>query len=706
MPDRLAALGVFSALCLLGLFLAQCLGAMAGFFSPWMSFPLVAAFVLTLLSLTGTFALEGIELLRKSAPTNGVNWAAFAWIGAFTSGAAAFLWCFPPPTERLLGGNDQGIYAAAAINLAQTGEYEMRAPLLRVAPKGLRPWILRDSPAEAQENRLTPERFWQYHTGLLLQEQKFSAADAQGVAAIDDRLSPQFPLGYPVWLAAFHQAGGWPLMQRLNLFCIGASALLLGLVMQRWLGPIAGLCAFLLTLLCPLHVWISRSLFAEPVVQMLFLLGIFAWSRRDGNAVRCGLLAGLALSSLCKIDALPLAALGLCGVLVTWRENRFFTLAYLGGAAIGGGISMYALTSFGTGNLRGTASALVNSYGWALAGVALLGLIGAWGVMRHGHRRWLVITCSLILLALASYASFIWPTTAHPSHYFYWPVQAEIRSYREETFLRLGWYFHPLGLLAMVMGICVLLLRSKEVWQRVFCLVGVATLIGLCFDIRNNPLQPYCMRRFIALSTPLIVAAIIALPSILGSRWQLLQPTATVLLTLGMIAAFAPIHQKINSASEYAGTRAQLETVAELIPKDAIVLTRKGGPLERFATPLQFIFGREALAVAPMRHSRFYEASLNDAVAKWKRTGQRVYILSERPGDNLDLFRAKLTPSGEGRFSTTHLSQAADRLTGVQQKIEFAFFLSELELPSGPLRPKRPLSQPSADTPHAPAKIL
>jgi hypothetical protein len=305
-----------------------------------------------------------------------------------------------------------------------------------------------------------------------------------------------------------------------------------------------------------------------------------------------------------------------------------------------------------------------------------------------------------MILALAAYAYWIRPNPAgaRADTFFFWPINGFLRSYREETFFRLGWYWQHLGLALAVCGLALLAVRLRRPWQKAFFWVGLTALFILCYDLRNNPLQPYAMRRLIPAALPcLILGAAAFLPicsevllrSNQRAGWNSIgQKLIAGVASLGtgvLLFGFLRVNADLNTEPEkgnFAGLVAQTSGLARQLPARSILLIRSNAPLAALATPLQIIDGVDAILIRPASHSQAYQDEFLRAWRKWTREGHPVMSLSPIADDRLDLFGAQLAPTLHGKFSFPMVQQSPVRLNANPSHVEWDYFLAEIRFPN------------------------
>jgi hypothetical protein len=633
-------------------------------------------------------------------------------LSAMVIGAAAAIpFAYPPPGEPIIGAADEGIYLSSAIHLARTGSYRIEVPILRETTSALQPWMLGYEPAEAQRRNDASPRFWNYHTGFVLDPQP---PDDPGDPAqpISSRatINPQFPPGFPLLLAAAYEAGGWRGLSLANRLLVLLAAALLGLLANRWLPArgVIGLCVFLLALFQPLDLWVGRSFFAEPSALCLWLLALLAWARRCLlGATSAGLLAGAALAAglYLKFDALLVGSLTVLGVFFT-SGRRFKTSFWIASASVGLS-ALLAWCQFSWPNFSGNLTALGQSRMlWFLAAGGSLAVGWKWWETRRqaGHDtltqlsywRYSPFVLALTVLILAAYAYWIRPNPgeAEADQFFFWPIEGMLRSYREETFFRLGWYWQPFGLALAVSGVALLGLRLRGAWPKAFFWSGLVSLVILSYDLRNNPLQPYAMRRLLPAAIPFLVLGAAASFPLLWEwllrfrrHWRsrfdrIVGAGLTLAGTAALLAGFGPINASLNTEPKqgnFGGLMAQTSQLANLLPPHSVVVIRRNTPLASLAIPLQVIEGIDTILLSPASHSNAYQAAFVRAWQEWVRRERPVFLLSSVTDDRLDLFGVSLTSRAQGTIRFPLVSQSSAKLNTGVIEIDWDYFLAEIQ---------------------------
>lgn len=691
----------FAGTCFTAALLGQILSAQFGLFGlagsillivTLLVLAMVAAASLALTWLRGSSAAAD-QALRSISKT-GLGWTLIA-----ASACAFYVVRWVNPSENILGGYDEGIYGITAANLARTGHYRLNAVLLPSLPAELRPWIIAQLPRMANRTEKPPPRYPCYHACL------FVADEPMGT------LISQFPVGFPALLGSAHALFGFYGQRLVNPILLFIAACLAGALITSWLGIFPGAAAFMLWLWFPLHAWAGNTRYAEVLLQALWLLALLGLAGRGRHPAWSGALAGLALgvSLAVKIDALPVAlAAAVVVAVATGRRERVFFRTFLCALALSATISFAVLwqdnRSYVLDTLRsiaetnrqpllsGAALFAAGSFAWALA--CRLGwqdkARASWPILRS----WVgggIIGGGLML---AAYAYFIRSHPKVPDTFYYWPQDRIIRSYREDTFLRLGWYWQPWGLGLVVLGMGAAVRHTKKIWQGLTVGTGLLFLIAFAYDIRNYPIEPYALRRFLPYATPLMVAGAAITSSWLPRAWFAMRAYLTLAITAALMLGFWPVNDRLNRHVEYAGLVNQATLLAERLPAKAVVLVSDSDPLTRLASCLEFVFDRPCLIVRRQPPMEGRGNALRRACTLWMEQGRAIYILSAKAGETLDIPGVATHPTYQGYIQTKVTIGSETKLVTEQTSMNLHYSLNEASLPSPAAPPAMPYHSP------------
>lgn len=583
---------------------------------------------------------------------------------------------FARPHETITGGADAGVYMSIAAHLARSGDLVVREPLL--ADLG---------PDVASAFTLTfPDG-----SDLPLRFPGFYAVDvAQGVSL------PQFFPLHSVWLAIFYSLGGlWPALASLALW--GALGVLGVYLAGRWaLGPFpAALGAIGLMLVAP-QVWFSRYTTSEALTQSLVwaLLAAFAIYVRDGFPPRLGALAGLALGGvlLTRIDTPFLLALpaGLAAWFLVsrrhsrWAGRRRGLAAFFTPALVLGALAAFYAAQFAWPYVRNTAGVLpLLRPLLAAATLAVVAVGAAWLVAR---RRRLDMNAPTVMAALSRgravlalaivglglWAYFVRPLFGAGATWSVW-YGATVTYAPQLSLVQLGWYLSPVGVALAVAGAALAAWRAP--WSRVWLLLAVGLFFSVLYLANpiNNPRHIYVMRRYVPVVLPAFTLfAGYALAWLggwlkearpggrpLAGAARFWRPVAAVALGAAMLVAILPVTWRVAAGREMGGAVAQLGALAARVEPNAVLVFRDADPVGNgafFGTPLQFIFGRDAVSLYdvsdPTRYRRAFEA--------WQSQGRPVYLLLSEGATLPGAESLALTPKERVQLSLSALEATLD----------------------------------------------
>ena len=556
-------------------------------------------------------------------------------------------WCLNP-SENILAAFDSGMYFTAAAHISNEGSHIMQANWPSHAPESLKEWWLGQNPAEAQRRDGSPPKYWNFVVGYFFLDQH----ERSGAIAIP------FPNGHPTLLASALTVGGPRLAFHLNTIIHFTASALFGLLAIQFLKKAQAGIAALLMLFFPLSVWSANHLYAEPLLILAWLSSILAWSYRDKMPGIAGILTsvGPGLGLLIKIDAL-LGALSLILLLFEFRKRTRFAWSAVASFATCAIWATYSNTSF-TGNyIKDTIYALwetspmfqypkITTFILLFLILIVLTVINRKPIGKYlrasqkihsftGDRN-LVLKCiPWILMAIFAYLYFIRPNPICPDTFVFTASGKEIRSYREDTFLRLSWFFSPIVLWISLIGSSLMILRIKKSWQIALYGCGLFCLLFFAYDIRCNPTQPYCMRRFATYTNPLLLLGIVSGLTTLF-EYKKMKATAFLLTPLLILttALFFTKGVKIHKVSEMEGLYSEVNALAQKLPDDGILLIPKRSFLSNFSALLRFVFGKEVFNVESDKNSDDYILAMQ---AYLSTSPKPVYLLSTSRVDCLGL---------------------------------------------------------------------
>ncbi|MGK0176201.1 MAG: hypothetical protein ACJAT5_000629 [Lentimonas sp.] len=635
-------------LCLIafwGLFLCTNIFVYAGWFGSWIAYPIFFSLVFVLFASWCCLFHQVYNSIRNSR----CFFLHVALLSTLTalSVIAYSKWCLNP-SENIFGAFDSGMYFATASHISTQDNQIMQANWPTQAPESLKEWWLGQNSSEAQRRSSPGPKYWNFIVGYFFLDQ-----DARS-----GPIATPFPNGYPTLLASALTVSGPLLAFCLNTIIHLTTSALLGLLAIQYLKQTRAASAALLMLFFPLSVWSANHLYAEALLILAWFSSILAWSYRDKMPIIAGMLtgAGLGLGLLIKIDAL-LGALLLALLFFEFKKRTRFTLSALVSFLLCAGWAAYSNTSFTKNYAKDTIQALwetspIAQYPEVAAVVSSFLLLVAFVVIRlkftrkrltinqakrplTNYRNAALTLLPWVLMTIFAYLYFIRPNPVCPDTFLFTGSGQVIRSYREETFFRLSWFFSPIVLWVGLLGTSLLVGRIKESWQVAFYCCGLFSLLFFSYDIRCNPYQPYCMRRLATYANPLLLLGIV---SGLTSLFELkkIKPVSFLLtpLLIFVAAMFFTKGIRIHQVSEMEGLFDELSVLAQELPDDGVLLIPKRSKLSNFSAPLRFVFEKEIFNVNPDKRSKAYV----DAMQSYLFTSTTpVYLLTTSPVDFLGL---------------------------------------------------------------------
>ena len=500
------------------------------------------------------------------------------------------------PTENLPGIQDEGYNLATAMALIHRGK--PTADVSHLISDNTTPdeaWISM-RPTQAQRAS-SPETIGKRYPSI-----GFLFFDGQG----KDEVRSLFPLAFPMVVAGFGALGGLPLMYWTNTAIWVALASISGLIVCKSRNRRPGVLAFALVLAQPLHLWLSRSAFAELLIALLFMYSVYLWigSEERGDVGFAFGFASFVCGFLPVVKVEGILPAGVCmGILLV--QTILFRKSWTPVLACGAGIliACAALISGGGDYTIDTLRSLpIPSLLWI--GLSLIPVsiflihsrkTPALSLTTNPGWRW--ESYIWISLCCACGCAFVWllwvrPHVAGADTYYYWPFNSEIESLRALTLPRLTWYFTTIGLLLGYAGLWALSLMNRRNPGIILLMsVSLFALFFLAWDIRNNPVQPYAMRRLVSFSTSALCIGIsVALDLITA---QLPRLRRSLFASSGVISVliFLSLSRGLVEKDDCQGINAFVSDVSSGIPKGSHLYIPQEGIANELTIPLLLGYG-------------------------------------------------------------------------------------------------------------------
>lgn len=671
-----------------GLFIQVLISALL---SPWTGLILAELGVFSLpnlLLIMGAYSLALYLALRRR--WEGYPRPRFDLYGVFLLGIliiAALL--FARPSEQILGLSDAGVYVNIGVNIARTGSILIHDPLLTDMDKETSyqfTLYLRQPRYYLEEMRLPGFYVLDLEKGLIV---------------------PQFYHLFPVWIAIFYSILGLPLgllatpflglMGTLGVYFTAKT------LFDRRVAPLATL---FLVLTAP-QIWFSRYPISEMLNQLLIFAAIYAlahFTQKAGTKQThkwFGIVAGLCLGEifLARIDFqpllilisiylgyllfarrfkrehwyffLPIASLLIHSLVHVFFFARAYTvdmyykpvtydlLPFLASlwpkAALIVPLLILAVTSclltyvyiphMITWLARRPDLVAFMRRGIAWATIAFIALAGFYAyLIRPG-----IITSDTITKLVTSPSEALAILAAY--------IGAPTPRGRWANMVRLGWYTSPLGLLLASMGLFAMIHRGVKGKSVPFLSLALFYSFFFIHDVYANPHFIYTMRRYV----PVVLPAFVIFMSYALSWLKEAFPHKVgkmIAIALGaiMLAFFVYTDRVIAGHVEFRGVIDQVGSLASRFDEqDILILSNNRDEPSLIATPLEYIFGKDALIVRPNRPDNEKISALVD---RWREKGREVFVIMGVNGGKLFLPGYALIPVDQFTLSWRELEHS------------------------------------------------
>jgi hypothetical protein len=655
-----------------------------GYFNGYLSVLLIIASICFFALIAYSLSVRFLVFYQHPVTSNRSNSVKTAILAIFFTSSLLvahtyFLYAHVSPGENILGNRDEGMYLAAASHLNRKGSFSMDTS-----------WV-EQSPAESKR----------FFTKDIFPSLKTSSADRKtysgiqaGFYLIDEKGGSQFiqfPVGYPALLATCLSIGDYTLVQHSNVILCMLCGLLLASISLNYLSKTGTLAVWLLFLFCPLTIWSANHLYAEPALLLMWLIALWTLFTSNKYPYLKAMLASMALGAgfLIKIDALPLIAVPFIYALLPADANNLrFRIAFPALSLVAYALASVVHLHYSKPYFEFTLAGLFNIYLPIIAGIgALLYSIMLLPKVQkqifeqlQPHERLLRYGFSMTLSLLLLYFYFVRPETTEPHLIFSNATGDKMESLREQTFLRMGWYFTQAGMALACAGLITAFL--KRIPNPLLAFVGVGTLflVYYGYDIHCTPYQPRVMRRFFPYLVPLLCFCV---PLLIHQFPQKLlpktgKPILTCLVAGILLFHFQQISQRLVVRENYRGLYNHLLAVSEEIPINTLVLVNGKGPAFRYAAALRYIFDLDCILVYPDYRDQDY----HDTMAKLITRADCVAVLSTTPNDRLSL-RAEVesTRKLSETLSTTYSGMQTAYPENDVKEHKITLYLTQLAVP-------------------------
>jgi hypothetical protein len=234
-----------------------------------------------------------------------------------------------------------------------------------------------------------------------------------------------------------------------------------------------------------------------------------------------------------------------------------------------------------------------------LGAVALAGMFLIWLtrkkliiLLRRFEKNKNIWNICLIAAVLAAFAYLYFIRPYIPNVH----IDGGIRSFREESLIRLGWYISPIGIILCLSGFILFILKKSKAEHLFFILLVLFNFSLFLYDPNIYPEHFWAVRRYV----PFIIPAAVVFTAVtieelitLGHKWSKTLGTA---LSLLLIVYFGITARPFIFHTEYKRVGEQLEALAQTFDNNDIILTADTNYTSRLVgTPLDLIFDKNVL---------------------------------------------------------------------------------------------------------------
>lgn len=346
-----------------------------------------------------------------------------------------------------------------------------------------------------------------------------------------------------------------------------------------------------------------------------------------------------------------------------------------------------------------------------------------WGAQGRGfwrqYEKPVRVFAAVVIISVFLFAYFIAPAPQSALAYIGGVTSLD----RSANLLKLGWYLAPIGIVLTMCGAALVTWRDLNRHNAIF--FGAAALYAIFYieELYSNPHYIYTTRHYIPLVIPLfILLAARALHAVWNLRGAFPIPMLARGASLGLLlvwlvynlyvmgivdpcgrqqcaaansesangavmripfvretisfggARIEPFEKSIAGHTELGGAFSQIETLAQSMEPNAIVLMM-AAPRDQpalIATPLHFIFGRDVFVVTADAPDG---ELLARAIDTWRAQGRQVILAFGTNGGRVTIPRYALEPLDIFQFDVPQWAFAYDVMPRVAWRVQLAYAL-------------------------------
>jgi hypothetical protein len=433
---------------------------------------------------------------------------------------------------------------------------------------------------------------------------------------------------------------------------MSAALLLLYALGVRLGKPIGGAAGALALAVSYPYVFVARDTYSEAVALLLLLSGLWALTFVRRSGLRAGAVAGALLGATCmaRIDGyiplMPVAGVVALEFLLARRQRNAerwagYVAAYVGMVATAtlGGFDVWAFSrNYFDSNLGPRLAAMTGG----IVAASVVGLVvGRFGfrsdadrVSPRGALRWGFGAIAVAVVAFLCWASYVRPDFdgLHQAMRAKMPTVGLLVWAKTLSYLWLTWYLGPILVAAGFAGLIWMTGRGLFDHDRTWLAtagVGFATTILYLIAPSITPDQPWAIRRFVAVSIPLLLlAAGMGLETLARRRppW-----TAIGAGAMGLVMLVVPVQvtRRLADSAPGASLAGRFDRICEIAHREPTAILVTPGQALSYTIPTALQSWCDvpvAGAVDTITPGEIRELSL-----RWRAEGRRLMILSTSP---------------------------------------------------------------------------
>lgn len=526
------------------------------------------------------------------------------------------------PTQYYFGGRDPGIYVNAGACIGKWESLKRHDELIDEVKVNY-PGVFADENIK--------------YAGMYLEEEG-------GMAYTN----PQFYHAYSMWLGIGYKLfGADKFLYITPIFALISLLIIFSCVKELFNFKIGAITVGLLSINIS-QIWYGRGPYSEILSQLVLWFSIYlitkAYKTKD---TMLGGVAGLSLVAalLIRLDNIVVfIPLVIFYVLVfvwnkeeieRWMLDSVFTMA---GA---GAIFLLYVYTFGREYTRFqliTDNSLIPA-NMGLRQLFVLGAVGAVVavlvvyILRNliskivefiaDRKDILIKIFSVVVVVAFVYMYFIRPKTTSPHMH----VFGTVRTYREESLIRLGWYVSQAGIWIGLVGFLLFINKRMEDYHLFFMLLVLLNFTVFLYDPKIYPDHFWAVRRFVPFIIPaymVFIAYLIYISGRVQLKWKKIKVVSLGLI-IGLAISYTMTAYPFLLHTEYGGAGEGMDRLAERFDtRDIIIATDTNYTARLVGTPLDIIYDKNVL---PLRDEYDVE-NLERFVANKRDRGYNVYFLS------------------------------------------------------------------------------